>query len=141
VHAGDLLLVGGEVFDRREGLPGFKLFRRPLPGSPALPPSGSRIRGCPPAIHTPQHAPPPSPPLPRRAGNSSLALLASAVGAIVFGHIADKLGRRKIYGYEVLVLAPGALASAFAPGIWWLIGLRAVLGFGIGGTTRSARRS
>jgi hypothetical protein len=64
---------------------------------------------------------------------SSLALLTSAVGAVVFGHIADKLGRRKIYGYEVLVLAGGALATAFAPGIWWLIGLRAVLGCGIGG--------
>jgi MFS transporter, PHS family, inorganic phosphate transporter len=64
---------------------------------------------------------------------SSLALLTAAVGAIVFGHVADKLGRRKIYGYEVVVLAVGALASAFAPSIWWLIGLRGVLGFGIGG--------
>jgi MFS transporter, PHS family, inorganic phosphate transporter len=64
---------------------------------------------------------------------SSLALLTAAVGAIAFGHVADKLGRRKIYGYEVLVLAAGALASAFAPSIWWLIGLRGVLGFGIGG--------
>ena len=64
---------------------------------------------------------------------SSLALLTSAIGAIAFGRIADRLGRKKIYGYEVLVLAVGALASAFAPGIWWLIGLRGVLGFGIGG--------
>ena len=64
---------------------------------------------------------------------SSLALLTSAIGAVAFGRIADRLGRKKIYGYEVLVLAVGALASAFAPGIWWLIGLRGVLGFGIGG--------
>lgn len=64
---------------------------------------------------------------------SSLALLTSAAGAIAFGRIADRLGRKKIYGYEVLVLAVGAVASAFAPDIWWLIGLRAVLGFGIGG--------
>jgi PHS family inorganic phosphate transporter-like MFS transporter len=64
---------------------------------------------------------------------SSLALLTSAVGAVFFGRIADRLGRKKIYGYEVLVLAAGALASAFAPSIWWLIGLRGVLGFGIGG--------
>jgi len=53
--------------------------------------------------------------------------------AIVFGRVADRLGRRKIYGFEVLVLAAGALASASAPGIWWLIGFRAILGFGIGG--------
>jgi MFS transporter, PHS family, inorganic phosphate transporter len=64
---------------------------------------------------------------------SSLALLTSAAGAVVFGHVADRYGRRKIYGYEVLVLAAGAIASAFAPGIWWLIGFRGVLGFGIGG--------
>jgi MFS transporter, PHS family, inorganic phosphate transporter len=64
---------------------------------------------------------------------SSLALLTSAVGAVVFGRVADKLGRKKIYGYEALVLAAGALATAFAPNIWWLIGLRGVLGFGIGG--------
>jgi MFS family permease len=64
---------------------------------------------------------------------TSLALLTSAAGAVFFGFIADKLGRRKIYGYEVLVLAVGAVASAFSPGIWWLIAFRAILGFGIGG--------
>jgi MFS family permease len=64
---------------------------------------------------------------------SSLALLTSALGAVVFGRIADRFGRRKVYGYEMLLLAAGAIASAFAPGIWWLIGVRALLGFGIGG--------
>jgi MFS family permease len=64
---------------------------------------------------------------------SSLALLTSAAGAVAFGRLADKLGRRKVYGYEVLVLAGGAIASALAPGIWWLIASRAVLGFGVGG--------
>jgi MFS family permease len=64
---------------------------------------------------------------------SSLALLTSAAGAVVFGRLADKLGRRKVYGYEVLVLAAGAIASACSPGIWWLIAFRGILGFGIGG--------
>jgi MFS family permease len=64
---------------------------------------------------------------------TSLALLTSAAGAVCFGRLADKLGRTRIYGYEVIVLAAGAIASACAPGIWWLIGFRAVLGFGIGG--------
>jgi Major Facilitator Superfamily len=48
---------------------------------------------------------------------SSLALLTSAVVAIAFGHVADKLGRRKIYGWEVIVLAVGAIASAFSPSL------------------------
>ena len=50
---------------------------------------------------------------------SSLALLTSALGAVVFGKIADRFGRRKVYGYEMLLLAAGgAIASAFASGIW-----------------------
>ncbi|MBV9288578.1 MAG: MFS transporter [Hyphomicrobiales bacterium] len=64
---------------------------------------------------------------------ASTALLASAVGAVLFGRIADMLGRKRIYGYEVLVLAIGALASAFSPNIWWLIFFRVILGVGIGG--------
>jgi MFS family permease len=64
---------------------------------------------------------------------TSTALLASALGALLFGRIADMLGRKRIYGYEVLVLAAGAIASAFSPDIWWLIGFRIVLGIGIGG--------
>jgi PHS family inorganic phosphate transporter-like MFS transporter len=64
---------------------------------------------------------------------SSLALLTSAAGAVFFGRIADRLGRKKIYGFEVLILAVAAIASAFSPNIWWLLAFRAVLGFGIGG--------
>jgi MFS family permease len=43
------------------------------------------------------------------------------------------LGRKRIYGVEVLVLAAGAIGCAFSPNIWWLIGLRFILGIGIGG--------
>jgi MFS transporter, PHS family, inorganic phosphate transporter len=64
---------------------------------------------------------------------TSTALLASAIGAVAFGRIADMLGRKRIYGYEVLVLAIGAIASAFSPNIWWLIAFRFILGVGIGG--------
>jgi len=63
----------------------------------------------------------------------SSALLASAIGALLFGRIADMLGRKRIYGTEVLVLGAGALACAFSPNIWWLIGFRFILGVGIGG--------
>lgn len=63
----------------------------------------------------------------------STALIAAAFGSLIFGRIADLLGRKRIYGYEVLVLAAGAIASAFAPNIWWLILFRFILGLGIGG--------
>jgi PHS family inorganic phosphate transporter-like MFS transporter len=64
---------------------------------------------------------------------NSATLLASAVGAIVFGRIADILGRKKIYGYEVLILAIGAIASAFSPNYTFLLVSRIILGIGIGG--------
>src|ERR1700684_4419701 len=64
---------------------------------------------------------------------TSSALLASAVGALLFGRVADMLGRKRIYGYEVLVLAAGAIASAFSLNIWFLIVFRVILGVGIGG--------
>ncbi len=53
----------------------------------------------------------------------STALLAAAIGALLFGRVADMLGRKRIYGVEVLVLAAGAIGCAFSPNIWWLIGL------------------
>lgn len=64
---------------------------------------------------------------------SSTALLTSALGATVFGRIADKLGRTKIYGIEVLLVAIGAVATALSPNILTLIILRGLVGFGIGG--------
>ncbi len=64
---------------------------------------------------------------------TSTALLASAVGALLFGRVADVLGRKRIYGVEVLVLAAGAIACAFSPNIIWLIIFRIILGLGIGG--------
>ena len=64
---------------------------------------------------------------------NSATLLASAFGAIIFGRIADMLGRKRIYGYEVLILAAGAIASAFSPGYVFLIVCRIILGIGIGG--------
>ena len=64
---------------------------------------------------------------------NSTALLAAAIGALVFGRVADMLGRKRIYGLEVLVLAAGAIGCAFAPNIWWLLALRFILGIGIGG--------
>ncbi len=63
----------------------------------------------------------------------STALLAAAIGALLFGRVADMVGRKRIYGVEVLVLAAGAIACAFSANIWWLIGFRFILGIGIGG--------
>lgn len=44
-----------------------------------------------------------------------------------------RVGRKYIYGFEVLVLGASAIASAFSPNIWWLVAFRFILGLGIGG--------
>jgi MFS family permease len=61
------------------------------------------------------------------------ALVSAAIGSFVFGRVADVFGRKYIYGFEVLVLGAGAIASAFSPNIWWLVAFRFILGLGIGG--------
>jgi MFS family permease len=55
------------------------------------------------------------------------------VGAFIFGRIADVFGRKRVYGIEALVMAVGAILTAFAPNFAWLIVTRFILGIGIGG--------
>ncbi|PSR32100.1 MAG: MFS transporter [Sulfobacillus benefaciens] len=63
----------------------------------------------------------------------STALIAAFVGAFIFGRLADVLGRKTIYGFEAVLMALGAIFSAFAPNILWLLVARFVMGIGIGG--------
>ncbi|MDA8117304.1 MAG: MFS transporter, partial [Actinomycetota bacterium] len=61
------------------------------------------------------------------------AILAALVGALVFGRIADVLGRKTVYTTVAAIMIVGALASSFATGPLFLIAARFVLGLGIGG--------
>src|SRR3990167_85108 len=61
------------------------------------------------------------------------ALASAAFGAVFFGFFSDRYGRKKLYGYEVLVLFFGAILSAVSHDFWWLLIMRLVVGFGIGG--------
>ena len=63
----------------------------------------------------------------------STALIASFVGAFVFGRIADVIGRKRVYGIEALVMAIGAILTAVSPNFAWLLVTRFILGIGIGG--------
>ena len=59
------------------------------------------------------------------------ALVGAAIGALIFGALAQN-GRKKFYGLDVTLMAIMALAQAFAPNLWSLIGIRFILGVGIG---------
>jgi PHS family inorganic phosphate transporter-like MFS transporter len=61
------------------------------------------------------------------------AILGAFFGALIFGRIADVLGRKWVYLSVAVIMMIGAVASAFAPGFIWLVIARFVLGLGIGG--------
>lgn len=64
---------------------------------------------------------------------NGVALAAAALGAVFFGFLADKFGRKRLYGVEVVLLFFGAILSALAPSYIWLLVARILVGLGIGG--------
>lgn len=63
----------------------------------------------------------------------SATLVATLLGAFAFGYIADRVGRKAVYGLEAAIMAVAAIACAFAPNFTALLIARFVLGIGIGG--------
>ncbi len=64
---------------------------------------------------------------------SGSAILAAFFGALIFGRIADILGRKAVYTVVAAIMIVGAVASALAPSFIFLVVARFVLGLGIGG--------
>lgn len=64
---------------------------------------------------------------------TSVLLLGWAVGGILFGYVADRIGRTRTMQLTILMYALGTAACAFAPNIWWLLAFRVVASLGIGG--------
>ena len=62
-----------------------------------------------------------------------LTLVARPFGAVVFGWLADRFGRRPILMIDVLLYSVLELASAFAPSLVALLVLRTLFGFVMGG--------
>ncbi|AWR99001.1 MFS transporter [Metallosphaera hakonensis] len=56
----------------------------------------------------------------------------AAIAALIFGLLADKIGRKRIYGVDVLVMALGAGLQAFSQSYSELLLARLILGIGIG---------
>ena len=63
----------------------------------------------------------------------ALTLILRPVGAVVFGWLADRFGRRPVLMADVLLFAGFELASGFAPNLATLLMLRALFGFAMGG--------
>ena len=63
----------------------------------------------------------------------ALTLAMRPVGALVFGMLGDRFGRRRILMIDILLFSLLELASAFAPSLLVLLIFRALFGFAMGG--------
>ena len=64
---------------------------------------------------------------------SSLLLVGWAAGGILFGRLADRIGRTRTLTLTMLVYAGGTALCAFAPNLWVLGLFRLISALGIGG--------
>lgn len=64
--------------------------------------------------------------------NSAL-LLSWAAGGVIFGQVADRIGRTRTLVLTILLYTAGTALCAVAPNIWALLFFRIVSGLGIGG--------
>jgi MHS family proline/betaine transporter-like MFS transporter len=74
-------------------------------------------------------------------GGFAIAYLMRPLGAVVFSHVGDKYGRRRMLLISVALMTAAMLATALLPtravagpaAGWLLLGLRCVMGFSVGG--------
>jgi MFS family permease len=62
-----------------------------------------------------------------------VALGASGLGGIAAGALADRVGKRTMLAWTVLVYSAGSLICGLAPDAWTFVAGRAVVGLGVGG--------
>ena len=62
-----------------------------------------------------------------------LTLAMRPLGALAFGLLADRYGRRRTLMFNVAFFSVMELLSGFAPSLTWFLVLRALYGFGMGG--------
>ena len=63
---------------------------------------------------------------------SSSAILGAVFGAVIFGNLADRLGRKTLYVIDLVFFVVFGAASAFSQNVWELVLFRFLLGIGIG---------
>ncbi|NYI04132.1 MFS transporter [Allostreptomyces psammosilenae] len=71
------------------------------------------------------------------AGDVGLAatvyIVGACLGALVFGYLTDRLGRKKLFIATLVVYLVATVLTAFSMNIWWFMACRFFTGAGIGG--------
>ncbi|MGY6270957.1 MFS transporter [Achromobacter denitrificans] len=63
----------------------------------------------------------------------SLYVAGAVLGALLFGRLADRLGRKRLFVATLAVYMAATLATAFSPGFYYFAACRFATGVGIGG--------
>ncbi len=63
----------------------------------------------------------------------SAYIVGACVGALYFGRLADRLGRKKLFMITLAVFLAGSILTAFSMNFWWFIVCRIITGAGVGG--------
>jgi len=63
----------------------------------------------------------------------SVYLVGQVVGALFFGWLSDRIGRRRMFILTLLIYLVGSGIAGFSPNMWFLFAFRFVAGLGIGG--------
>jgi MFS family permease/CBS domain-containing protein len=69
-----------------------------------------------------------------QVGFAGSAYIAGAcLGALYFGWLADRLGRKKLFMITLVIFLAGSVLTAFSFAFWWFVLCRVITGAGIGG--------
>src|SRR3954468_5186688 len=63
----------------------------------------------------------------------SAYILGACAGALYFGRLADKIGRKKLFMLTLGIFLAGSVLTAFSMNFAWFVACRVITGAGVGG--------